>query len=200
MRIPFLIAASCLIFAVACRSADTTLPGRTLEPEPAPDIQLTDSLGGAVSLDQYRGRPVVVTFLYTDCPDVCPVIGQRIGEALRLLGSDGAKVAVLVVSVDPEGDTAEAAQAFMQRHGLDGSGRHYLLGDADTLAPIWLAYGVGAISIATAQRRPGEPVQFGRVGHTDATYLIDRDGRKRTLLRGDATAAEIARGLRILLR
>ena len=176
------------------------MPGRELDRSASADFQLRDAVGQQVSLSQYRGSPVVLTFLYTECPDICPVIGQRIGQALTELGKDAARVAVIAVSVDPQGDTPETAAAFMQRHGLEGAGRHYLLGDQATLAPVWLVYGVGAVPISSAERQAGEPAQFGRIGHTDATYLIDRDGRQRTLLRGEATAAEISRGLRILLR
>src|SRR3712207_6305012 len=91
--------------AVACDDGDETLPGRELSADPAPDVRLRDAAGEEVSLARYRGRPVVLTFLYADCPDVCPVIAQRIGQALERIGKDGAKVAVLAVSVDPEGDT-----------------------------------------------------------------------------------------------
>jgi protein SCO1/2 len=168
--------------------------------EPAPDFRLTDQSGAPLTLAQFRGRPVVLTFLYTECPDVCPVTAQRIAQALHHLGNDAGKVAVLAVSVDPDGDTPAKAAAFMQRHGLTGADHHFLVGEGDLLAPVWLAYGVASTPIATAQRQPGEPAQFGRVGHTDATFLIDREGRKRTLLRGDATAEDYARGLRILLR
>lgn len=188
-----------LLLAVACGDSSAELPGAELDSSPAADFQLRDTDGQTVSLGQFRGRPVVLTFLYTDCPDVCPVIAQRTGQALSRLGADAATVAVLAVSVDPRGDTPESAAAFMQRHGLTGPGRHYLLGETATLLPVWMAYGV-ASEPAAAQRAPGDPPAIGRVGHTDATYLIDREGRKRTLLRGDATADEILRGLRALLR
>ncbi len=186
--------------AVACGGDDKPLPGRALDAAPAPAFSLRDATGDEVSLAQYRGRPVVVTFLYTDCPDVCPVIAQRIGQALEQLGKDAASVAVLAVSVDPDGDTPEKARAFMEKHGLSGPDRHFLLGDAAALAPVWLAYGVGtAPNTVGSSRPPPGPSALGRLGHTDATFLIDRQGRNRTLLRGEATAAEIARGLRTLL-
>jgi len=144
-----------------------------------------------VGLGDYRGRPVALAFLYTRCPDVCPLIAARLGQALERLGEDAERTAVLVVSVDPEGDTPEAARTFMQAHGLTGEGRHYLLGDAAALAPVWLAYGV-----ASAPQLEGP----GPVGHTDAVILVDREGRKRTLLRGEAAADDFSRGLRVLLR
>lgn len=195
-----LLALPLLLLIGACGQDEQPLPGLALEPEPAPAIALSDSQGQPVSLAGYRGRPVVVSFLYTDCPDVCPVIGQRIGQALGIVGDKAAEVAVLIVSVDPEGDTPEKAQAFMEKHGLAGDGRHYLLGDEQTLPPIWLAYGVGTAPLTAPSRQSGAGAPLGRIGHTDATFLIDREGQKRTLLRGEATAAEIARGLRILLR
>ncbi len=197
--LPLLALVGLLLLAAACNDSSSDLPGAELDSSPAADFVLRDAVGQTVSLSQFRGRPVVLTFLYTDCPDVCPVIAQRIGQALARLGSDAATVAVLAVSVDPSGDTPESATAFMQRHGLAGPGRHYLLGETATLLPVSMAYGVAA-EPAAAQRAPGDPPAVRRVGHTDATYLIDRDGRKRTLLRGDATADEILRGLRALLR
>jgi protein SCO1/2 len=188
------------VLVVACGQDESPLPGFVLEPEDAPPIELVDSGGQPVGLDDYRGKPVVVSFLYTDCPDICPVIGQRIGQALETLGDKAEDVAVLIVSVDPDGDTPEKARAFMEKHHIAGTGRHYLLGEMEKLAPIWLAYGVGTAPLNSGQRQTGGAAQFGRIGHTDATLLIDREGKKRTLLRGDATADDIARGLRILLR
>ncbi|MGE0543384.1 MAG: SCO family protein [Dehalococcoidia bacterium] len=200
-RPPILLALLWIVaLAAACGQDEPSLPGFVLEPDDAPPIELSDSTGRPVSLADYRGRPVVISFLYTDCPDVCPVIGQRIGQALETLDEKSEDVAVLIVSVDPAGDTPEKAQSFMEKHHLAGTGRHYLLGDAETLAPIWLAYGVGTAPLNGAQQQTGGAAQFGRIGHTDATFLIDREGKKRTLLRGDATAEDIARGLRILLR
>ena len=202
MKRPFIPALVFLIMVLvsACGKEEQPLPGLVLEPEDAPAINLVDSLGQRVTLADYRGKPVVVSFLYTDCPDVCPVIGQRIGQALDALEGRAEEVAVLIVSVDPEGDTPEKAQAFMEQHRIAGTGRHYLLGDEESLAPIWLSYGVGTAPLNTSQRQTGAAPQFGRIGHTDASFLIDREGKKRTLLRGDATADDIARGLRILLR
>jgi protein SCO1/2 len=200
LRLFFVLFAACVVSA-ACSGGDERLPGTELDASPAPDFTLRSADGADVSLAQYRGRPVLLTFLYTDCPDVCPVIAQRIGQALEALGKDADRVAVLAVSVDPVGDTPEKAQAFLDKHALTGADRHYLLGDATALEPVWLSYAVGTAPNSVGSSRPpsGLPA-LGRVGHTDATYLIDRQGRNRTLLRGEATADEIARGLRMLLR
>lgn len=183
----------------ACGESPPRLAGLDLGEQPAPDFRLTDAGGQAVTMSEWKGRPVLLTFLYTECPDVCPVIAQRVRQALESLGKDAGQVVVLAVSVDPEGDTPASAAAFMEKHGLTGPDQRYLIGEMAELAPVWLAYGVGAAPAATTQR-PGEPVQLGRIGHTDASFLIDREGRKRRLLRGEATADEIARALKTLLR
>ncbi len=195
--------ALCLLAALlaACTNGSATkLPGTDLGATPAPDFRLTDAQGNSVALSDYHGRPVALTFLYTDCPDVCPVIAQRLGQAMNELGGDAGKVAVLAVSVDPDGDTPAKAAEFMAKHGLTGPGRHYLIGDESVLVSVWLAYGIGTAPLVQGSRQPGDAAQFGRVGHTDATILIDREGRKRSLLRSEATAKEIAAGLRALLR
>lgn len=176
------------------------LPGIVLEPSPAPNFRLNDAAGKQVELSEFRGSPVALTFLYTECPDVCPVIAQRLGAAMDLLEDDAAKVAVVAVSLDPEHDTPERAMAFMRTFGLTGERQHYLIGSEADLAPVWSAYGVSALPSRPGALDPeGRPV-IGRIGHTDAVYLIDRDGQKRTLLRGDATAQQLADGLRRLLR
>ena len=185
---------------VACAD-NATPPGVDLGGAPAADFRLVDTAGRSVALADHRNRVVALTFLYTECPDVCPVIARRLAQALDGLGEDAEDVAVLAVSVDPDGDTSATATAFMEKHGLAGPNRHYLLGDAATLAPVWLAYGVASAPIQSGGTPgPGASLPIGRIGHTDAIYLIDREGRKRTLLRGDATVEEIRAGLKRLLR
>jgi protein SCO1/2 len=180
-----------VLLAAGCGGSSDSLPGTDLGRAPASDFRLTDAAGQTVSLSDLRGQPVAVAFLYTRCPDVCPLIAARLAQALTGLGDKADDVAVLAVSVDPEGDTPETARAFMQAHGLTGDAHHYLLGDAAALAPVWLAYGVAS---TPALEGPAP------VGHTDAVVLVDREGRKRTLLRGEATVDEYRRGLQVLLR
>lgn len=187
----FVLAA--FLCAVGCEGKKAPATGTDLGGAPAADFQLSDASGTPASLAAYRGRPVLLSFLYTSCPDVCPLIAQRTRQALDQLGANAAQVAVLFVSVDPAGDSPEGARAFMARHGLEGPDRRYLLGDEAALRPVWAAYGVA--SFANPAGADGGPV-----GHTDAVYLIDREGRKRTYLPVEAQPYEIATGLRRLLR
>ena len=157
---------------------------------PAPRFRLRDVRGGWLSTEELRGRPYALTFLYTDCPDVCPLIGQELGRALELLGGQASEVAVAAVSVDPEGDTREAVQLWLRRLGLPGN-FHYLRGTESELAPIWESY-----FAAPQQRGVKESL------HTASIWLIDRRGRWRAKFSAGVPVApkDIAHDLRILLR
>jgi protein SCO1/2 len=106
--------------------------------EPTPLTGLRDQDGAPVDLAALRGRPVVVTFLYTTCEDTCPLTARQIGGALDRLGED---VPALAVSVDPANDTPERARAFLKRMRLEGRMR-FLLGSPDALRRQWRAYGM----------------------------------------------------------
>jgi protein SCO1/2 len=157
---------------------------------PAPRFRLQDARGQMIDSDALRGRPYVLTFLYTDCQDVCPLIGAEIGAALRLLGSKADDTAAVAVTVDPEGDTPSAVRTWLRRHRLPRN-FHYLLGTRRRLRPLWRAY------FAAPQPR-GVPESK----HTASIWLIDRRGRLRTKFSGGAPVPprDIAHDLRLLLR
>src|SRR5579872_14373 len=94
------------------------LQGTNLDGTLAPDFHLVDQHGHTISLAQLHGMPVIPTFFYTHCPNYCPLIAQKIHTALDTMGSDGQKVAVIGISVDPEHDTTANAQTFSEDHGL----------------------------------------------------------------------------------
>jgi protein SCO1/2 len=167
----------------------SSLP-RGIRNKPAPAFKLTDARGGTLATSELRGRPYVVTFLFTDCPDVCPLIGQELGQALRLLGGSGDDVAIAAVSVDPEGDTPEAVRAWLRRHRLPAN-FHYLLGDTRELRPVWRSY-------FAAPQRPDTEESL----HTASIWLIDAQGRWRTKFSGGVPVdpRDIAHDLRVLLR
>src|SRR5436190_8682022 len=108
-------------------------------PRPAPPLALRNDLGQPVDIASYRGKAVLVTFLYTHCPDVCPLIASNLGVAVRRLGPEGKNVRVLAVSVDPKGDTQAATRAFVARRRLP-SEFHFLIGSRRELRRVWRAY------------------------------------------------------------
>ncbi len=124
---------------------------------------LRDEEGRAVSLASMRGRPVVVTFLYTQCEDSCPVIADQVRGALDELGED---VPAIAISVDPEGDTASRAKRFLVQHGLVGRMR-YLTGDERDLARQWRTYGIAPQDIKADEE------------HSTYVVLLDGQGRQR---------------------
>src|SRR5271166_5156191 len=139
---------------------------------PAPPLKLRNYLGQSVNIATYRGKAVLVTFLYTNCPDVCPLIASNLRVALNLMGpKNAAKVRVIAVSVDPRGDTPKAVAAFLARHGMTGR-MQYLVGSGHELARVWKAWGVGS-------ERDLQQPQF--VNHTGIIYGITGSGKRLTV-------------------
>ena len=155
--------AGVLLFAVGERTVPTAaFAGATRPPDmPRADFAVRDEQGKPLRLAQMRGKPVVVTFLYTTCRDTCPLTAQQIRVALDDLGHD---VPVVAVSVDPANDTPRRAQAFLLEQGLQGRMR-WALGSADELERLWRAYGI-------------QP-QSAEAEHTASTILLDKNGVQR---------------------
>src|SRR5256885_44672 len=104
---------------VLAACAPAPLAGTDLGATDAPDFTLTDGVTGrAVTLSAQRGQIVALTFLYTSCPDVCPLTAARFRSAQAELQSDASRVTFVAVSVDPDRDTPQAVQDFSTAHGL----------------------------------------------------------------------------------
>ena len=169
-------------------TSQSGLQGTDLGSVAAPDFQLKDQFGNPISLAQFKGKPVVLTFLYTHCPDVCPLTAEKLRVSMQNLGGDAQHVAVLAVSMDPKGDTAAAAQTFSRAHKL-GNYFHFLIGAHDELAPVWASYSVDAQAATSS----------GTVSHSSAIYVIDKLGRERVLFDNDFSPVQLSADLRILL-
>ena len=155
----------------------------------APPLQLKNYLGQPVNIDSYRGKAVLVTFLYTNCPDVCPLITSNLRVAQNLMGAKtAAKAQIIAVSVDPKGDTPKAVASFLARHGMTGR-MQYLLGSATELAKVWQAWGVGS------ERDANQP-QF--VNHSGLIYGITGSGQRLSIYAADFKPAEIAHDVPLL--
>jgi protein SCO1/2 len=127
----------------------------------APAFRLRDQDGRAVSMAAYRGRTVVMTFVYSTCEDTCPAQIQSIRGALDRLGRD---VPVLAVSVDPRNDTPARAKRFLLEQHVTGRVR-FVLGSRDALAPVWRGYGIAP--------------QRGKLDHSAYVVLVDGEGLQR---------------------
>ncbi len=148
----------------------------------APPLALRNYLGRPVSLADYRGKAVLVTFLYTHCPDVCPLIASNLRTALGLLGARAAKAEIIAVSVDPRGDTRASVARFLQAHGMTGR-MQYLIGSDTELARTWSTWSVGST------RQVGRP---GLVAHSALVYGISASGKMTTLYPAEFDPTQIA--------
>jgi protein SCO1/2 len=185
-----LLAAAVLPLAATSRGTPAAHPPglrgdplpRGLAGAPGPAIALRDARGGRFGTAGLAGRPYLVTFLYTHCPDECPATAAAIAVALDDLGAQARRVGVLAVSVDPRRDTARAARAFLRRHRL-GANVHYLIGDAAQLRPVWRRWMVA-----------------GSTTHSLTTWLVDARGRLRAVYNGEVpSAADLTHDLAALL-
>jgi protein SCO1/2 len=155
----------------------------------APPLTLRNYLGQPVNIDSYRGKAVLVTFLYTNCPDICPLITSNLRVALNLMGPKTAsKVQIIAVSVDPRGDTPKAVAAFLARHEMTGR-MQYLIGSAKELARVWKAWGVGS-------ERDAQQPQF--INHTGLVYGVTGSGQRLTLYASSFQPSEIAHDVPLL--
>jgi protein SCO1/2 len=127
----------------------------------APDFALRDQRGRRVTMKEYRGRPVVVTFLYSHCHDTCPIQAQQIKGALDQLSHD---VPALAISVDPARDTPKSVDRFDSEQGI-GHRLRWVLGRESQLRPLWEGYN-------TTSQRPSQE-------HLARLVLIDKRGFQR---------------------
>jgi protein SCO1/2 len=130
-------------------------------------FRLTDQTGAAVTEKNLQGKPSIVFFGFTHCPDVCPTALFEMSEVLRALGKDAGRVNAYFVSVDPERDTPEAMKMYLQSFDPNLKG---LTGDAEQVKQMTTAYRVYAKKV---------PLKDGdyTMDHTALIYLMDKNGR-----------------------
>jgi protein SCO1/2 len=149
----------------------------------APEFVLRDQEGKRVSMQALRGRPVVVTFLYTHCQDTCPITAQTVRGALDDLGHD---VPALAIAVDPPNDTPQSARKFLAEQRVSGR-IDFVLGSRAELRPIWKGFGV----------KPERVTEE----HTARITLVDARGIQRVgYPSSQATPEGLAHDLRLLER
>jgi protein SCO1 len=147
----------------------------------APDFELENQDGDTVSMRDFRGQPVIVTFLYTTCEDTCPLQAQTVRGALDELGED---VPAIAVAVDPPRDTPERARAFLSEQRALGR-LDFVLGTRDELKRVWDGFFV----------RPQSVTQE----HNARFTLVDERGFQRVGYPGfEATPERIAHDIRLL--
>lgn len=159
------------IVSSAAPSEPALKPGELAGPlvvEPvrkAPEITLHDQNGKLFKLSSLRGKAVYLTFVYSHCPDVCPLILQALGAAKRGLKDPGS-MQIIAVSVDPKGDTPKAVKGFLEQRLLAGQVT-WLLGTRKQLRPVWQEYNILAKSV---------PETPAIIEHVSLIYGVDAKG------------------------
>jgi protein SCO1 len=130
-------------------------------------FQLTDQAGETVTDKNLEGKPTLIFFGFTHCPDVCPTSLFEISEVLRAMGTDADRVNAYFISVDPDRDTAAAMKDYLSSFDPHLKG---LVGDSTAVAKVTSEYRVYAKKV---------PLKDGdyTMDHTSLVYLMDRDGR-----------------------
>jgi protein SCO1/2 len=183
---PLLLAAA-LALAGCGGKKQVPLDGAVIDPPTAaPGFALRDQAGRTVTVAAQRGHWFVVTFLYTHCPDVCPLIAANLNGALRSPTGRNAGLRVLAVSVDPARDTPAAVRRYVAQHRLARS-FHYLIGSPAELRRVWRAYHVVALA---------GPRQT--VSHSSFELLVDPEGRERLIYDANVKTAGVVHDLRAL--
>lgn len=148
-------------------------------PRPLPeDARLVDQDGTSFALNAYRGRPVLVDFIYTRCPTICSLRGDDFADVLRLMtAGSGASIDLLSISFDPA-DDREALQLYGERFGAKAP-RWRIAAPADARARTALLQSFGVVAI---------PDGMGGFVHNDAVYVVDTHGRLARILDPDRPA------------
>jgi protein SCO1/2 len=130
-------------------------------------FQLTDQTGQTVTEKNLQGRPSLIFFGFTHCPDICPTSLFEISQVLRAMGKDADRVNAYFVSVDPERDTNAAMKNYLSSFDPHLKG---LTGDPQAVAKVISDYRVYAKKV---------PLKDGdyTMDHTALVYLMDRDGK-----------------------
>jgi protein SCO1/2 len=166
------------------------LQGLILRPrKPAPALALRNYTGRPVNLDTMRGKAVLVTFVYTHCPDVCPLIVSNLAAAQRGLGAEAHHLQIVAVTVDPRRDTPSAIRTFLSTRGAAGR-MDYLLGSGAQLRRTWKAWDV---AVSTGKNHV-------TAGHSSIIYGITASGRMAVVYPSNFTPQQIIHDVPLLAR
>jgi protein SCO1/2 len=174
-------------------SKPASLRGTTYaEPYPvAPEFELTRANGNTFQLSEQRGKIVMLFFGYTSCPDVCPTTMAELNQTLRELGSQADQVQVIFVTVDPQRDTPERVQEYVDHFNPSFIG---LSGSEAELSKVWSDYGVFREVVE------GKSAAGYLVDHTARVTLIDQQGNLRVSFPFDTPVEDIVHDVELLLK
>jgi protein SCO1/2 len=168
------------------------LPLSAQVPSAAPGFTLINQNGDTIRLNQFRGRLVLLNFIYTHCVDICPITTAKLAQIqteLKKRGWFGTKVILLSVTFDPRRDTPGILKEYAKKFKVDHAGWHFLSGEPNTVLRAVRAY---KIPFRPASRP-------GLIDHALPTLVIDRRGRILGHYEPDFDPQDVLRDLAHLL-
>ncbi len=143
------------------------------------DFRLTDHNGKIRSLDDFKGKAVVLFFGYTNCPDICPTTMGKLAIAMDKLGKDAKRVQVLFVSIDPEYDTPVLLKQYVTAFNPTFLG---LSGEMQATRNIAKEFKI------IIQKQVGKTQDNYTIDHSTGTYIFDVVGRLRLYVNSSMSA------------
>ncbi|MGE5215410.1 MAG: SCO family protein [Chloroflexota bacterium] len=151
---------------------------------PINNFTATDQSGRSFEFKSLRGKVVIVTFAYTSCPDICPLITAAARQVQSRLSSvEHHRVQLLTVTTDPQIDAPKILAAYAARYNVDLDNWSFLTGSEQALGKIWKNFGVGVKHKAR-----------GLVDHTPLTAIVDKNGFMRVAYIGASPDARLVLG------
>lgn len=184
-----ILAAAGAVLAVRWLTSDEML--RNPATEIHADFTLTDQDGGTVTAADLAGKPMLLYFGYTYCPDVCPTELANITQVMDLLGDAAAQVQPVFITVDPERDTRDVMKSYLGHFHDSFIG---LTGSAEQVAQAARAAKVYYAKV----EMPDSSVGY-LMDHTGFVYLLDADGRYLAHFRPNTDPQEMADRVKAIL-
>ena len=159
--------------------------GSSLGSLPAPDIALVNQFGQPMSLSQFRGKVVMLSFEDSECTTVCPLTTQSMLEAKQMLGAAGNQVQLLGVDANPTATSVADVLAYSRAHGMVNQW-DFLTGSPAQLKAVWGAYHIAV------------QIEKGQIDHTPALFVIDQQGREQKLYLTQMAYSSVGQSAQVL--
>ena len=150
-----------------------------------PDVTLVREDGKSVSLPKELndGRPVVLTFIFTTCKMVCPVVSHTLSQLQDKLGPDRDKIRIASISIDPEQDTPQVLAAYAKKYDAGPEWHHY----------------TGTVEASITAQRAFDDYRGDKMNHNPVTFLRSAPGKPWVRLEGFATAKDLLKEVRPMI-
>jgi protein SCO1/2 len=193
-----LLAALLAVAAIGCGGSDSTsttakpsFDGAVArKPSPPPPLPLRNYDGTALDTAALHGKATLVLFIYTHCPDICPLMVSHLHAAQDELGPKAKEMQIIAVSVDPKGDTPKTVKAFLKVHQMTGRMK-YLIGSRPQLERVWQDWNI--VSHSDPKSKNPDLVE-----HSAEIYGISGSGKITTLYAANFKPSQIVHDVPLL--